>query len=81
MENSNNNQPVIQLLQGDDWVGLYIDGELRMEGHSLYIVGVIEEITGWTVGKVYVDGDELWDEWGSRCPKEFPSHLMEGGNE
>lgn len=36
----------IILVDMDDWVGLYADGELKLQGHSLSVRDVIEFLTG-----------------------------------
>jgi hypothetical protein len=40
------------LVLGDDWVGLYSCGTLVMEGHSLPLLSVLEELVGKAVTKV-----------------------------
>ena len=51
-----------------DWIGLYVDGELKLEGHSLQITDVIEalgidiprtlEVDLWNLGCC----PKTWDE-------------------
>lgn len=58
----------VNLLRGDDWIGLYVDGELVLEGHSLSESTVIKVLTGTRPG-VFQEYDwEAWDEWGNHCP-------------
>lgn len=36
----------ITIVDCDDWVGLYVGGELKLQGHSLSTRDVVEVITG-----------------------------------
>jgi len=51
----------IVIADGDDWQGLYIDGELKMEGHSFNVADVIKTITGTKPEYVEVDADWLME--------------------
>ena len=57
-----------------DWVGLYIDGKLVREGHSISE----EEIASLLLPKIEVKtvyGSEYLDEYGNRCPDEWDTKL------
>jgi hypothetical protein len=54
----------VSLVYGDDWEGLYLDGLLIREGHSLDVRDVLEAL-GITVD--YVMADDCLNELGS-CP-------------
>lgn len=66
----------LDIIYIDDWCGLYIDGKLYYEGHSIEPETVLNAIDDsinfpWTCG--YRDDiDELFlnnkDEWGNRFP-------------
>lgn len=65
----------IKIIQGEDWVGLYVDDKLAMEGHSLHTLDLIELLTGTKVQSYDAEGEkgeDLFDRWDWRCPKEFP---------
>lgn len=60
--------PVITLVAADDWQGLYIDGELGIEGHQLTAAEVlaalgIELLVKWV--------DEEWLERRGELPKKM----------
>lgn len=69
----------IKILKGDDWVGLYMDDNLVIEGHSLDAGDVIEKITGVAPVEVYVEEESTWDSWGSRAPRKFPNESLDSG--
>ncbi len=49
----------IQLVSGGDWQGLYIDGVLKVQNHSLYACDVLDALEG--ILKVqYIEADEDW---------------------
>lgn len=58
------------LVRGDDWCGLYVDGILKFEGHSIRPEAIVEEYMGGTV----VDADEEWLEKRGRLPAKL-SHV------
>lgn len=37
----------IILAKGDNWEGLYVDGRLMSEGHSLATKDIVEEVLKW----------------------------------
>ena len=45
----------IILVDLNDWVGLYLDGKLQLQGHSLSVRDVIEVITGSRPKTIDVD--------------------------
>jgi hypothetical protein len=65
----------VYLFECEDWCGLYINGRLDMENHSLDVGRVIERLS--TLGSFsyeggYVDGAawEFAERWGS-CPEDL----------
>ena len=68
----------IHFMEADDWVGLYIDGDLVMEGHSLRIKDVVKTVApdvkiteSWHEG-----GDDPYLSWKTgSCPKELPEEF------
>jgi len=62
----------VQFLQCDDWVGMYVNGKIYMQGHSLSYGDVAEgcgaEVTDW----VYLEGKDALAGCGWECPKEWP---------
>ena len=55
-----NQSKEIVLVKGDDWQGLYIDGILMSEDHSISIED-FAEVVGIKLSKKYVDLDWLED--------------------
>lgn len=54
----------IVYVDGDDWVGLYVDGSLKHEGHSIAAEKLLQigvENPGATVERKYADIDWLMD--------------------
>ena len=51
----------ITIVDGDDWKGLYIDGKLKLQGHSLYVTDVIEALTGSRPESFEVDFDWMYE--------------------
>jgi hypothetical protein len=72
------------LINADDWEGLFINGELKEEGHTLnqgnerikYFFKLAEQydfdLKGLQYASVNDDGEEYLDDWGS-----FPKSLSE----
>jgi len=60
----------IVFLNTDDWSGIYVDGELKSEGHSMTAYDMLE-ILKIKHESIYV-GDEKFEElFGSSCPDTF----------
>lgn len=63
------------IVNGDDWEGLFVDGKLVSEGHSLSIYDLLH--TAKTMGPiteiVYVEADYMWLE----IHGSFPNNLSE----
>ena len=51
----------ISIVNGGDWEGIYFDGELQNQGHSLDIEVILEALKGRTITSV--DFFDLDDEW------------------
>jgi len=62
-----------------DWVGLYIDGELITEGHSIDELSMINMLLPNADAKS-VWGSEYLEEYGNHCPKNFPIELEPENN-
>ena len=65
----------IQYVDGDDWVGLYIDGELHAQGHRIDSVAFLPYLSGieFSFEEVFLDGngmESLADAGG--FPNAFP---------
>jgi hypothetical protein len=68
----------IDLVYADDWVGLYIDNKLEMEGHSLRLGSVIELIKDKMQHRLdkieafsEVSADDDWIEERGNFPETF----------
>lgn len=48
------------IVQGDDWVGVYVEGKLITEGHSVNAYELLNQL-GYYVDSVEPDFDWLWD--------------------
>lgn len=67
----------IYILSTDDWEGVYINGELIEEGHSIHFGNFIDKLIkdnvdfGKIPGKVniYIDEDYFWDATDYHCPQ------------
>jgi len=60
----------IRLLHADDWVGLYLDKKLIIEGHSLDEGELIQLFCPDADFKsIWVYDDEFWES--GRCPSEY----------
>ena len=63
-----------------DWVGMYINGELKIEGHSLHPLDIVELILNnlniQYEAKLVEDIYELLD-YSGRCPEIFPEDYEE----
>lgn len=58
-----------------DWVGLYVDNNLIIEGHSLDEEEVIKAIVPDANFKTIWHNDEYLEEYGNRCPDNWPEDL------
>ena len=59
-----------------DWTGLYVDGELLREGHSLDVMYAIMDIMGGSADiKQATVKDHYLDDYSNRCPKTWPMEL------
>jgi hypothetical protein len=66
----------IDIITLDDWEGVYLDGKLIDQGHSLDLREVLTTL-GFHVESQYVIGEEL-DEFGNSFPtslEEFKTYL------
>lgn len=58
----------IQLVVGDDWEGLYVNGELKTQGHSMSVRDVVEAL-GFSL-QVF-EPDMEWLDGEGALPKSF----------
>lgn len=61
-------KPKVTIVDGDDWIGLYLDGVLVEEGHSLHLEAVLRELQ---VPCHRIDADQEWLEEMGRLPVEL----------
>lgn len=67
-ENTNNKK--INILSGDDYEGVYIDGKLLMEAHSIDYIRLLRKL-GYEIEYVYMN-DEEWKKLNSdSCPPNW----------
>ena len=59
-----------------DWIGLYRDGELLHEGHSIQEEDLVK-LLGFEAGHSVKD-QEWFEQQGGRCPNTLPEDVMEG---
>lgn len=58
--------------RGDDWSGLYIEGELAMEGHSINLVDVIGALIGKRISSFdVIDVDIEWLDSRGNLPEQL----------
>ena len=57
------------LSEDGDWIGLYVDGKLELEGHSLRTQDVIHAL-GIEANQIE-KSVEWFDGHGGRCPAEY----------
>lgn len=53
-----------------DWIGLYKDGKLLTEGHSIQEEDLVNLLVGSHTHAVW--SQEQFEEHGGRCPQELP---------
>jgi len=59
----------VVVLSGDDWSGLYVDGKLVYENHSIPLHELAKAI-GFKL--VHVEGEEeAWAAYGYQCPRQL----------
>lgn len=58
--------PTVRFLRADDWVGIYVDGELRRESHSIQEEDAVQCVTGQKPQTVWTFNEEFWDS--GSCP-------------
>ena len=60
----------ITIVSGDDWQGLYLNGELLDQGHSANLREVLKSL-GYNVENIYIEQEEIWEELGNSCPNDL----------
>lgn len=63
------------IVVGDDWEGVYIDGELLTEGHSIDTTRLLREL-GFCV--VHIEPNSEWLEGEGYLPKYLSDVVLEG---
>lgn len=58
-----------------DWEGLYVDGVLKAQGHSLQLRDVIDFILPGVDFKMIEHPDEYLESYGGHCPEIYPDEL------
>lgn len=58
----------VAIVSGDDWMGLYIDGKLVLEGHSLCLGEVLEAVG---IKPETITPDNEWLENEGNLPKDL----------
>ena len=67
-ESSNNKE--ITFVRGDDWEGIYLDGELLNEGHSVNVVSLLMKL-GYTIKPGIYLKEYEWEAIGNSCPEKL----------
>ena len=57
------------LIDTDDWSGLYYNGKLVDEGHSIDWKYVIKKIFNCSIDSNYIDQEDFEEYFGSHCPE------------
>jgi len=58
-----------------DWEGMYLNGELKYEGHSLSVDQVLEVLGISSIG--YEVDEEFMSRHGYSCPKILPNDMSD----
>lgn len=66
----------IEFLSTDDWQGIYIDGELKNEGHNLTAFDVLK-VLKIKYDSIYVEGEEFEELFGYSCPDDLETAKAE----
>lgn len=69
----------ITVLSGDDWSGIYVNGVLKYENHSLHSSDIFNALD-LKVNKIYIEGEDNWDHLNCSCPStlaELESKITE----
>lgn len=67
-ENNNDN---ITFIEGDDWVGVYLNGKLITQGHSINERELLESLGYKNIDAKYIEEEEIWEEMGYSCPENL----------
>lgn len=62
------------MIEGDDWEGLYKDGELIDQGHRLEVKNVLRGL-GYKIDATYLEENE-WEAIGNSCPRTLDEVKM-----
>ena len=74
------------LVYNEDWIGLYRDGVLRIEDHTLEAYSVIVTVLGLPyseadkqIDAAEISTEEMWNSWDGRMPPTWPPGKQNGG--
>ena len=63
----------ITILYGDDWEGIYLNGKLLDQNHSIDNSKLLE-LLGYSVKCVYEDDEEVWEIMDYYCPEDIEKY-------
>lgn len=66
-----NNNDKITFVEGDDWVGVYLNDKLITQGHSINERELLESLGYKNIDAKYIEDEEIWDELGNSCPEKL----------
>ena len=58
------------LMRGDDWEGIYYEGKLLYQGHSINWYDVLKKL-GYATKLKYIESEEDWKELGWSLPENI----------
>ncbi len=58
----------VVVVDGDDWKGLYVNGKLVYENHSIPLRELAEHL-GFKI--VSLDGEDVFEPYGNQCPRDL----------
>lgn len=62
-------KPNLTVISLDDWIGIYKEGKLLLQGHSIDYYELLEKL-GYNVDSKYIPNDDL-DEFGNQLPEQL----------
>lgn len=63
----------ITILYGDDWEGIYLNGKLIEQNHSIDNSKLLT-LLGYNVKSVYEDEEEIWEIMNYDCPEDIEKY-------
>ncbi len=58
------------IIRGDDWEGIYYNGKLLEQGHSIQFDKVLEKL-GYIVKSNYIENENDWEQLGWALPENI----------